>query len=337
MRKLSSLLFVVLPVVALAQTPPAATPTKSPVRLFGRARTEAQPAAAAPTATPVTSLSTPVVGRVTSSQNNTQKVAQAATRRTPARDTQSDSDSEKDKPSSREEKRSAAAERSSSDKSERRQAQPKTDAQLAEEKYMRLRDEVTTRVNEFLLAANNGEYTKAAGYLTPQLQKYFQSEMSVNAGGIKTVLDAISHDGGIRRVNYGEVRLRGEGGRVETEIYYESGASEKRPFELLRIGGEWFIVLPVAGRGIVQTPAAIATPPARPMLPGQTPASSPAVTPATPPPTSPASTPRAQVPAAAPATSAASAIEPSALRSVSATLAQVSQTTVSALAGAPWR
>ncbi|MBX7245246.1 MAG: hypothetical protein K1X53_07085 [Candidatus Sumerlaeaceae bacterium] len=107
-------------------------------------------------------------------------------------------------------------------------------------------DKATTTVADFLNAANNGLYTQARDFLTPQMQRYLDSDASIPQGGLKGVLDQITGDGSIRGWAL-TARVRGEGGRVEAEIEYRSGETQKRDFDLIKTGTDWKIILPVSG------------------------------------------------------------------------------------------
>jgi hypothetical protein len=212
----------------------------------------------------------------------------------------------------------------------------KSPEDLAREKLAVAVDKVTTTMANFLNAANKGLYEQAAGMLTPQFQKYFESEASVPTGGIKAALDAITHDGAIRRWQL-TTSVRGEGARVQADIEYATGISERREFELLLINGDWKIILPM-GEAAKPKPLPSVPPSQRAKAPDTAP------TVPTPPPVSPDLTPGAAAspldalpvrPAAAGETTAAEASanpDGSGSKPVSA----AGGTTQSALSDAPW-
>jgi len=140
-------------------------------------------------------------------------------------------------------------------------------AKESEDELAKSADEATTIVASFLRSANDGVYTKAATHLTPELQKYFESEISAVNGPLKTVLDQLTRGGDIRSVTYSNATVRGEGAVVDAELTYGSGAPERRLFDLLKTKSGWKIVLSINGEdnGQAAPPpqprASIATPP----------------------------------------------------------------------------
>jgi hypothetical protein len=106
-------------------------------------------------------------------------------------------------------------------------------------------DEATTAVAGLLRKANEGKYSEAFPYLTPELQKYFESEMSAINGSLKTVLDALTHGGDILSVTYVNATVRGEGVIVDAEMTFSGGQTEKRSFDVIKTKSGWKIILPV--------------------------------------------------------------------------------------------
>ncbi len=111
-------------------------------------------------------------------------------------------------------------------------------------------DLATSAVGDFLRASNEGSYSKAATFLTPQMQKYFDSEASAPSGGLMPVLDSLTKDGTIRFVKYATWRGRNEGGRLDANITYDLGTpakpnlvTERHTFDLQKVDGKWRIVL----------------------------------------------------------------------------------------------
>lgn len=96
----------------------------------------------------------------------------------------------------------------------------------------------TQVVWDFLQEANNGQYAAANKMLTPQLQKYFDSELSPIYGTLKQTLDEITHDGAITTVTFANARVRGAGARVDAVLEFQLGARENRSFELLNMRTE---------------------------------------------------------------------------------------------------
>lgn len=151
-------------------------------------------------------------------------------------------------------------------------------ASADEEELAKAADEATTAVAGFLRAANDGLYSKASSYLTPEIQKYFESEISAVNGTLKTVLDQLTRNGDIRSVTYSNATVRGEGAVVDAELTYGSGPSERRLFDLLKVKNNWKIVLPIHGGKSSSAGARISAPPPPP--PVAPPAPTPAPTPA---------------------------------------------------------
>jgi hypothetical protein len=164
----------------------------------------------------------------------------------------------------------------------------KTKAQQEEDKLARAAEDATTAVNKLLKSANDGKYSEAVTYLTPELQKYFESEISVVNGSLKTVLDQLTRNGDMRSVTYANATVRGEGAVVEAELTYGNGTPERRTFDLINTKANgWRIVLPVGNGSHANAPAAAAasapvaaSTPAPAPMPVQTPAPTPAITPA---------------------------------------------------------
>ncbi|MCX7719198.1 MAG: hypothetical protein N2111_12475 [Candidatus Sumerlaeaceae bacterium] len=144
----------------------------------------------------------------------------------------------------RRESKPETAEKKTTDAEKKPEVTKKTPEEQAREKLAQAVDKVTTAMADFLNAANKGLYAQAASMLTPQFQKYFESEASLASGGIKAALDAITHDGAIRRWQL-TTSVRGEGARVQADIEYATGISERREFELLQINGDWKILMPM--------------------------------------------------------------------------------------------
>ena len=180
------------------------------------------------------------------------------------------------------------------DKMVKKLEKDKVKASEVENELAKSADEATTIVAGFLRSSNDGVYSKAATYLTPELQKYFESEMSAVNGSLKTVLDQVTRNGDIRSVTYANATVRGEGAVVDAELTYGTGSPEKKMFDLLKTKTGWKIVLPV-NAGAAQKAAAPA--PARAAAPSNammdrdvavsaaTPAPTPVITPAPPQPT----------------------------------------------------
>jgi hypothetical protein len=186
-------------------------------------------------------------------------------------------------------------------------------------------DAATSAVGDFLKEANNGFYSKAALYLTPQLQKYFDSEMSAPMGGLTAALDRVTREGTIRLVRYSNWRGRGELGRIDAEITFASGQAEKRVFDLVKIDGKWRLQIPVDGGGASPTtPSAAPAPPAATPAPPPPDASSPVATPERP---------------SSPQASASSTPKPvEAFAKIDAAIrAEADASTQSALSDAPWK
>jgi hypothetical protein len=115
-------------------------------------------------------------------------------------------------------------------------------------------DDATTAVAGFLRAANAGKYSDAFAYLTPELQKYFQSEISAVNGSLKTVLDEVTRRGDILSVTYVNAAVLGEGAVIDAEITFGSGSPEKRSFDVIKLKpAGWKIILPVAPRPSLNT------------------------------------------------------------------------------------
>ena len=115
-------------------------------------------------------------------------------------------------------------------------------------------DDATTAVAGFLRAANAGKYSDAFSYLTPELQKYFQSEISAVNGSLKTVLDEVTRRGDILSVTYVNAAVLGEGAVIDAEITFGSGSPEKRSFDVIKLKpAGWKIILPVAPRASTNT------------------------------------------------------------------------------------
>ncbi|MGC8839874.1 MAG: hypothetical protein ACP5QZ_00275 [Candidatus Sumerlaeaceae bacterium] len=146
-------------------------------------------------------------------------------------------------------------------------------------------------VTDFLQAAHLGHYAQAQRALTPAVQKYFEGEHSALGGGLKRVLDTITHDGTIRNAS-NEVVLRGDGARVESLITYYDGQKVTWTFELVRTKEGWRIELDVPSvlKGAAAKPAVA---PATAQTPAPTPQPQAAATPAeTPAPAAPTATPQ---------------------------------------------
>lgn len=137
----------------------------------------------------------------------------------------------------------------------------------AREAALKEAERARTVVAAFIKLANDGHYSKASDHLTPTLQKYFKSEISVVNGSLKSVLDEISGHGTIELVTYVNTTIRGEGADVEAEIQYQDGRQVRRSFGLMEIDDKWMIVLPVGNDApaVVETrvqaaPAVVTTP-----------------------------------------------------------------------------
>lgn len=131
----------------------------------------------------------------------------------------------------------------------------------AQAEMARSADAATTVVASFLKNANDGLYSKAAESLTPEIQKYFESDLSAVNGSMKSVIDAVTHSGTLKMVMYTNTTVRGEGARVEAELGFEDGTSENRSFDLIKIKNDWRIVLPVGPKAApAAAPAAQPTP-----------------------------------------------------------------------------
>ncbi|MGI8907284.1 MAG: hypothetical protein ACR2IE_12430 [Candidatus Sumerlaeaceae bacterium] len=181
-----------------------------------------------------------------------QRATPAATPRRPRKtpDTASEPDEKADETSSKK----PASDSGDLDQMVKKLEKDKAKANELENELTKSADEATTIVAGFLRSANDGVYSKAAGYLAPELQKYFESEMSAVNGGIKTVLDELTRNGDIRSVTYANATVRGEGAVVDAELTFGSGGPEKKMFDLLKTKTGWKIVLPVNRRS--QTSAA---------------------------------------------------------------------------------
>jgi len=202
------------------------------------------------------------------------------------------------------------------------------DAEEAADQTTRNIDAATSAVGDFLKEGNNGYYSKAAAYLTPQLQKYFDSEISAPMGGLMSALDRITREGTIRLVRYSNWRGRGELGRIDAEITFASGQAEKRAFDLMKIDGKWRLVIPVDGGGATPTTAAAPAPPP----PAATPAPPPEAAEPQPTPARPATQPQSS----APASSTPKPVE--AFAKIDAAIrAEADASTQSALSDAPWK
>jgi hypothetical protein len=157
----------------------------------------------------------------------------------------SDSKSEKKK-SDKDEDSSSRKNSKDSDKESSKEKSSKESSEKSDKgsKSVTAADEATSTVADFLLAAHEGNYSKAEEFLTPEVQKYFASELSAIYGSLKTVLDKITGDGTIAQVTYtGEGR--GEGFRIYADIEYKSGQTSTRRFDLIKLKGDWKIALPV--------------------------------------------------------------------------------------------
>lgn len=131
----------------------------------------------------------------------------------------------------------------------------KSEAKAAEmeKELQKSAEEATTVVGKLLKSANDGKYSEAVTWLTPELQKYFDSELSAVDGGAKTILDKLTRNGDIRSVTYASAIVRGEGAVVEADLTFGSGEPEKRMFDLLKTKSGWKVILPLNGRGQAAT------------------------------------------------------------------------------------
>lgn len=265
MQKSVLVVALLLPAVAFGQAP-----TRNPLRgiLGGRGSQQQE----APPPTPVGArdgISQPVVA----GQDNEE----------PAREKPKKTEDKEARPAKPKAAKPAAKEEKKPDSAHKPAASGAAGAETASAKrpspteLEQSADEVTSAVGEFLKAANDGLYTKAKGYLTPQLQKYFDSEISIPHGSMKTVFDNITRDGDIVRVRYLDVPVRGEGARVDAEISYGAGGTERRTFDLLKTDGKWRILLQTGAPGSAgASPRPIQEVPRPAGAPGAGPAGSPA-------------------------------------------------------------
>lgn len=152
-------------------------------------------------------------------------------------------------------------------------------ASQLENELAKAADEATTAVGKLLKSANDGKYTDALSCLTPELQKYFDSELSALNGGVKTVMDKLTRNGDIRSVTYSNATVRGEGAVVDAELSFSSGSPQKVMFDLLKTKNGWKIVLPVNGGTGTHETAAASAPAAATPQPSAAVAAAPAPTP----------------------------------------------------------
>lgn len=214
--------------------------------------------------------------------------------KTPSSSRSSREDEEKKTSSKPESRSETKSETKAETKATTKPSDAERKAAALEDELAKTADEATTNVNRFLDSANNGKYSEAADYLTPELQAYFKSEISALNGPLKTVLDQLTRNGDLRSVTYSNATVRGEGAIVDAELTFGSGAPERRQFDLMKVKNSWKIVLPVQELSSNAEPSA-------PSSDQAAPAPSPAATPAPTPAATPAATPAIADPATSPA------------------------------------
>jgi hypothetical protein len=141
-----------------------------------------------------------------------------------------------------------AADKEESEKSKAKQTEAEKEQNRLNKEMNQAADDATTAVARFLKSANDGVYSKALNYLTPETEKYFSSEISAVNGPLKTVLDGLTHNGNITMVTYANTTVRGEGAVVDAELGFDNGGTERHSFDLLKTKDGWKIVLPVNGK-----------------------------------------------------------------------------------------
>lgn len=233
MRALTLGVAILLPAVGFSQLPtgmgqPYAQPTRTPRSFFRRAQPAPTPEILQPTPMPTPEMT--------------------ATPRPATRSSEESSEVRKPRPTKEPEKardRESSKEKESSKDSEKSKSSSKSDKDEMKttDKDRDLSDSLEA-VTDFLKAANDGKYSDAVKFLTPPVQRYFESAESVDSGGVKRVLDGITRDGDIKRVT-SEVVVRGEGSRVDSDIEFGSGQHSRTVFDLLKTKDGWKIELPV--------------------------------------------------------------------------------------------
>jgi hypothetical protein len=102
-------------------------------------------------------------------------------------------------------------------------------------------------VARFLQNANDGRYSQARALLTPEVQKYFDSEFSAVHGDLMSVLDGLTKDGQLSLIRYPLANVRGEGITVVADMQYRDGTSREYRFRVVQSGKDYRIALDLPG------------------------------------------------------------------------------------------
>jgi hypothetical protein len=89
------------------------------------------------------------------------------------------------------------------------------------------------------MAANDGNYSAAAGYLSKDAREAIESGLGVLIGGMKGAWDKATRDCTIDRIDILEETIRGEGATVRIKIHFKDGSSKKDNEKLIREDGRW--------------------------------------------------------------------------------------------------
>jgi hypothetical protein len=279
--------------------PPRGTPAQYSIQQ-GQPQPQAQPQNSQPGMQPVLpgapgQSATPASGTAGRRNSTSETPAPRKARRTPKPETDTDAESSDTAATPAAGKKNAPKDGGDLDQMVNKLEKGKAaKATQVENELTKSAEEATSAVGKLLKSSNDGKYSDALTCLTPELQKYFDSELSAVNGGIKTVLDRLTRNGDIRSVTYANATVRGEGAVVEADLTFGTGAPQKHMFDLLKTKTGWKIVLPVGDNSQASSAgAAVAAEPAPARAVVATPAPTPAPTPASP---DPASSPTASNP-----------------------------------------
>jgi hypothetical protein len=101
-------------------------------------------------------------------------------------------------------------------------------------------------VARFLQAANDGKYSTARSLLTPEVQRYFDSELSPLNGDLMGILDDLTKDGQLTLIRYPLANVRGEGITVVAEMQYRDNSSAQHRFRVVEVNKNYRIALDVS-------------------------------------------------------------------------------------------
>ena len=97
----------------------------------------------------------------------------------------------------------------------------------------------TEVVKGYYAAANEGRYADGEKYLSARTRKEIIEGLGAHEQGLKFMLDEVTKDRTIDRVDFLGEQIVGDRATVDTKVLFRNGETQQGKTELVKEGGEW--------------------------------------------------------------------------------------------------